>query len=660
MSYLRRSITGVYLDESKRYPDQGKRSAFPEIPLPSGKVHKTHAYNYKSNHQKITTMTTKQHIARYILPVLFIITGTLLCHAQSVIPAPKEMTTGEGYFDLSSDTRISYNNDGLARTAGLFNDYLNGRFGVTLKKGKNGKNTIRLKTDKNMPTEAYSLTVSDKGVEITGNDAGVFYGIQTLQQLLVEDDGKVRIPHVTVNDEPRFGYRGLLLDVARYFYPVEFVKEYIDLMAQYKINTFHWHLTEDAGWRIEIKKYPELTKIGAWRNSTQWGHVLTDQDRLPHGGFYAQEQIRDIVRYAADRHVTIIPEIDLPGHTMSVLATYPELSCTGGPFLVPDTWSIKEDVLCLGNESTYRFVEDVLSEVIDLFPGEYIHIGGDEAPKKRWSECPKCQKRIKEYGLKDEYGLQSHFIHHLDEFVSNKGRKIIGWDEILEGGLSPNATVMSWRGEKGGIAAAGMGHPVIMTPNNYMYLDYCQSKDRSNEPLNYPRTVTLEHIYSYEPYTPKLTEKQCGYIIGVQANVWGEFIHHPDKVNYMTYPRAMALAEIGWSPAGKKDYISFSQRLAGCLADLDRRGIVFRIPEPIGWNRAIVQDNHAVIELKPSVNGAEIYYTTDGTDPRLYGKRYKETLRVPLAFNGVNVKYYLRLPSGRSSAVYTITTDNGK
>ena len=344
-------------------------------------------------------MTTKQHIARYILPVLFIITGTLLCHAQSVIPVPKEMTTGEGYFDLSSDTRISYNNDGLARTAGLFNDYLNGRFGVTLKKGKNGKNTIRLKTDKNMPTEAYSLTVSDKGVEITGNDAGVFYGIQTLQQLLVEDDGKVRIPHVTVNDEPRFGYRGLLLDVARYFYPVEFVKEYIDLMAQYKINTFHWHLTEDAGWRIEIKKYPELTKIGAWRNSTQWGHVLTDQDRLPHGGFYTQEQIRDIVRYAADRHVTIIPEIDLPGHTMSVLATYPELSCTGGPFLVPDTWSIKEDVLCLGNESTYRFVEDVLSEVIDLFPGEYIHIGGGEAPQKRWREGPKCQKRIKEDGV---------------------------------------------------------------------------------------------------------------------------------------------------------------------------------------------------------------------------------------------------------------------
>ena len=366
----------------------------------------------------------------YIL-VICIILGTLPCNAQSVIPMPKEMVMGEGSWDVSADTRINYSNDALTKTVSLFNNYLDGRFGVTLKKGSKGKNAIHLQIDKKMPLEAYSLVVDDKGVTIKGSEAGIFYGIQTLQQLLVDKgNGCIQLPYIMINDEPRFGYRGLMLDVARYFYSVEYVKEYIDLMARYKINRFHWHLTEDAGWRIEIKKYPELTKIGAWRNSTQWGHNPTEQDRIPHGGFYTQEQIKEIIQYAADRYITIVPEIDLPGHTMSVLATYPELSCTGGPFRIPETWGIKEEVLCLGNDKTYRFVEDVLSEVIDLFPSEYIHIGGDEAPKRRWKECPKCQRRIKENKLKDEHELQSYFIHHLDEFVTGKGRKIIGWDEI--------------------------------------------------------------------------------------------------------------------------------------------------------------------------------------------------------------------------------------
>ena len=398
----------------------------------------------------------------YIL-VICIILGTLPCNAQSVIPMPKEMVMGEGSWDVSADTRINYSNDALTKTVSLFNNYLDGRFGVTLKKGSKGKNAIHLQIDKKMPLEAYSLVVDDKGVTIKGSEAGIFYGIQTLQQLLVDKgNGCIQLPYIMINDEPRFGYRGLMLDVARYFYSVEYVKEYIDLMARYKINRFHWHLTEDAGWRIEIKKYPELTKIGAWRNSTQWGHNPTEQDRIPHGGFYTQEQIKEIIQYAADRYITIVPEIDLPGHTMSVLATYPELSCTGGPFRIPETWGIKEEVLCLGNDKTYRFVEDVLSEVIDLFPGEYIHIGGDEAPKRRWKECPKCQRRIKENKLKDEHELQSYFIHHLDEFVTGKGRKIIGWDEILEGGLAPNAAVMSWRGENGGIAAGFLAGVIVL------------------------------------------------------------------------------------------------------------------------------------------------------------------------------------------------------
>lgn len=604
-------------------------------------------------------MIKRNRLSRECMMIILMILATMPCYAQSVIPMPKEMVMGEGTMKISSDTRISVSDGALARTVTLFNEYLQGRFGFMLKNGNGGKSSIRLQLDKKMPTEAYSLAVNEKGVTIRGNEAGIFYGVQTLQQLLVSvGNGDILLPYSTINDEPRFGYRGLMLDVARYFYPVEYVKEYIDLMSRYKINRFHWHLTEDAGWRIEIKKYPELTRIGAWRNSTQWGHNPAEQDRIPHGGFYTQEQIKDIIRYATERYVTIVPEIDLPGHTMSVLATYPDLSCTGGPFTVPETWGIKEEVLCLGNEKTYRFVEDVLSEVIDLFPGEYIHIGGDEAPKRRWKECPKCQQHIKLHQLKDEHELQSYFIHHLDEFVTKKGRKIIGWDEILEGGLAPNAAVMSWRGENGGIAAASMGHKVVMAPNNYMYIDYYQSSDHASEPLNIGGLVTLEHLYSYEPYTPKLTKEQCSYIMGVQANVWGEFIHHPDKANYMAYPRAMALAEIGWSFADKKDYDGFRKRLSGCLVDLDREGVTFRIPEPIGWDNAVVVNDTAIIDLQPSVGGAQIYYTVDGTDPRLHGKLYTSILQIPLSFSGVNVKCYLRLPSGRSSAVYTVTTDN--
>ncbi|WP_300704469.1 family 20 glycosylhydrolase [Bacteroides sp.] len=597
---------------------------------------------------------------RYIF-VLLLVFEVLPSQAQSIIPMPKEITVGEGNFKVSLETRINYNDKSLAKTVALFNDYMDGRFGMILKNGSSGRNTIHLQLDKKMPAEAYSLTVNDKGVTIKGNEAGVFYGIQTLQQLLeTGQNAEIQLPSVIINDEPRFGYRGLMLDVARYFYSVDYVKESIDLMSRYKINRFHWHLTEDAGWRIEIKKHPELTRIGAWRNSTQWGHNPAEQDRIPHGGFYTQEQIKDIIRYAADRYITIVPEIDLPGHTMSVLAAYPNLSCTGGPFLVPETWGIKEEVLCLGNKDTYQFVEEVLSEVIDLFPGEYIHIGGDEAPKRRWKECSKCQQCIKDNHLKDEHELQSYFIHHLDEFVTKKGRKIIGWDEILEGGLAPNAAVMSWRGEAGGIAAAGLGHKVVMAPNNYMYIDYYQSKDHANEPLNIGGLVTLEHTYSYEPYTSKLTKEQCSFIMGVQANLWGEFVHHPDKANYMAYPRAIALSEIGWSPIEKKDYASFSKRLSSCLADLDRQGVTFRIPEPIGWDKAVVNGNAAIVNLEPSVAGAEIYYTVDGTDPRLYGKLYANTLQLPLSFNGVNVKCYLRLPSGRSSAIYTVRTPDMK
>lgn len=581
------------------------------------------------------------------------------CFAQprlSVVPAPKEMQTNSGVFILSEATRLQWNDRSLEKTAALFNDYLKSRFDLALRRGASGRNTIRLQLDKEMPPEAYRLTIDRQGVTVRGSEAGVFYGIQTLRQLIAANpDRSIALPYVTVDDAPRFGYRGLHLDAGRYFYPVEFIKRYIDLMSQYKLNRFHWHLTEDAGWRIEIKKYPELTRIGAWRNSTQYGHAPTEQDRIPHGGYYTQEQIKDVVRYAADRQVTIVPEIDLPGHTMAVLACYPHLSCTSGPFTVPETWGIKDDVLCLGNDDTFRFVEDVISEVIDLFPGDYLHIGGDEAPKSRWKACPKCQQRIRENNLENEHGLQSYFIRHLDKFVTGKGKSIIGWDEILEGGLAPNAAVMSWRGEAGGIAAATLGHRVVMAPNNYLYLDYYQSAHRENEPLNIGGLVTLEHLYRYEPYSGRLTPEQCKMIMGVQGCVWSEFIHRPDKVEYMAYPRAIALAEIAWSPAGKKDYASFTERLPARLADLDKQGVTFRIPEPFGWNEAEIKENTAIVDLRPSVAGAEIYYTVDGSDPKLHGRLYTGTLQVPFSFGGVKIKCFLRLPSGRSSAVYTVT-----
>ncbi len=597
---------------------------------------------------------------RSIIIILFLVPGILglATNGVSVIPEPKEMTLKEGKFTVLPSTRIQSGDKSLQKTVEFFNDYLKVKFGMTLNSGASGNNTIRLQTDAKMAPEAYQLVADAKGIVIRGNNAGVFYGIQTLLQLMTRDKaGNIHVPYVEINDEPRFGYRGLMLDVGRYFYPVDFVKRYIDLMAHYKINRFHWHLTEDAGWRIEIKSHPELTRIGAWRNSTQYGHNPNQQDRIPHGGYYTQDQIREVVQYAADRHITIVPEVDLPGHTMSILATYPHLSCTGIPFTVPETWGIKEEVLCLGNDDAYRLVEDILTELIDLFPGELIHIGGDEAPKRRWKECPKCQARIKDKNLKDEHGLQSYFIHHLDEFVTKKGRSILGWDEILEGGLAPNAAVMSWRGEAGGIEAASQGHRVVMAPNNYMYIDYYQSADHAQEPFNIGGLVTLEHIYGYEPYTPKLTPDQHKYIMGVQANVWCEFIHHPKKVEYMAYPRGIALAEIGWSPASKKNYDSFRERLAGRLADLEKKEVAFRIPEPIGYDKAKIVNGTAVIDLKPSVEGAEIFYTTDGSDPRMYGQKYTGTVRIPLSFEGVNMKCYQRLSSGRISATYTVIAE---
>ncbi len=369
------------------------------------------------------------------------------------------------------------------------------------------------------------------------------------------------LPCLSIADQPRFPWRGMHLDVCRHFFPVEFVKRYIDLLARYKMNTFHWHLTEDQGWRIEIKKYPKLTEVGAWRSGGQVGpYSRREYDSIPYGGFYTQAQIKEVVAYAAARHVTVVPEIEMPGHAMAALAAYPALGCIGGPYEVQKGWGVFDDVFCAGNDSVFAMLEGVLTEVMELFPGQYLHIGGDECPKERWKACAKCQARMKAHGLKDEHELQSYFIQRIEQFVNSKGRKIIGWDEILEGGLAPNAAVMSWRGTEGGVAAAKSGHYAVMSPGSHCYFDHYQG-DPANEPLAIGGYTTLQKVYSYEPIPAELKPEEAKYILGAQGNVWTEYILTPDHVEYMAVPRMLALAEVLWTPKAKRDEADFIRRL---------------------------------------------------------------------------------------------------
>ncbi len=590
---------------------------------------------------------------------LYLVTVQLLlscmgisAHLVSVIPKPAKMEVKQGNFTIDSSVRIKTSGKEAMKEYALLLSFIEENYDLSLSKGS-ARKSISLIEDNTLEPEAYKLTIDVDKVVLRGHSAGLFYGIQTLQQLLYIEDGKLMLPALSIEDKPRFEYRGVMLDVARYFYSIDYVKEFIDVMAHYKLNVFHWHLTEDGGWRIEIKKYPQLTQRGAWRNSTQYGPDGTiHQDRLPHGGYYTQEQIKDLVKYASERHITIIPEIEMPGHCMAALSVFPELSCKGHPLAIPVAWGIQEDVFCAGNETVFSFLEDVLSEVAVLFPGKYIHIGGDEAPKKRWQECPKCQKRIREEGLKDEHALQSYFIHRIERFLTSKGKQLIGWDEILEGGLSPDATVMSWRGEEGGIAAAAQNHDVIMSPNNFLYLDYYQSDNRESEPQAawWVPSLPLEKTYSYEPCTHRLTKEQQKCIKGVQGNLWGEFIHSEDWAYYMGYPRILALAEIAWSPQGR-EYQDFLERLPQRLAYLDKENIPFRIPEA---DEVKIENGKAEITFRPLVDGAKVYYTLDGANPLQYGTLYEQSLSVPLTLQGIQAKYVIVLPSGRCSAVYSV------
>ena len=437
--------------------------------------------------------------------------------------------------------------------------------------------------------EEYQLDVTKDGVKIQASSAAGFrYASQTFGQMLpAAYYGKKQaagekwvLPCVTIKDKPRFAYRGMHLDVARHFFDVNEVKRYLDVMAVYKLNRFHWHLTEDQGWRIEIKRYPKLTEIGAWRDSTMIGKNWNEFDHTRYGGFYTQDEIKDVVAYAADLGITVIPEIDLPGHMVAALTSYPELGCTGGPYTVRPTWGIADEVLCPGKETTFDFIEGVLTEVMELFPSEYIHIGGDECPKTAWKACPACQKRIKELGLKsdskhtaEEY-LQSYVTARVQKFLNDHGRKIIGWDEVLEGKLAEGATVMSWRGAKGGIEAAKQGFDVIMTPNDYMYFDYYQSDSTDLEPLAIGGNLPVEKVYSCEPYTDIPAEAQK-HVLGVQANLWTEYIATPEYLEYMLLPRMSALSEVQWCQPDHKDIDRFKASLAHSFEIYDAMGLTY-------------------------------------------------------------------------------------
>lgn len=500
----------------------------------------------------------------------------------TIVPTPVKMDVKSGNFIINPNTTIKALS-GTEHEAEMLNVYLKQLYGFTLPIGNGVRgNSITLKlTEGNENPESYHISTTEKEFTISATETrGIFLGIQTLLQLIPpqkyrQSNFRLAIPQVTIDDYPKFGYRGMHLDVCRHFFDVDYVKKYIDYIAMQKFNTFHWHLTEDQAWRIEIKQYPKLTSVGSWRNGTTIGRYPgTGNDGIRYGGYYTQEQIRDVVQYATDRHITIIPEIEMPGHASAAIAAYPELSCfpnesTKAPKNVAwagdsigkhvqQTWGVFPDIFC-PTENTFEFLENVLDEVMDIFPSKYIHIGGDEAPKENWKRCAHCQNLIRREGLKDEHELQSYFIQRIEKYLNSKDRMIIGWDEILEGGLAPNATVMSWRGEEGGIAAASENHDVIMTPGGWMYFDHTQTQ--KDDSVTIGGFTPLKKVYEYQPVPQKLDASKSNFVLGAQANVWTEYIGYPSKVEYMIFPRMSALSEVLWTPENRKSWNRFQQSL---------------------------------------------------------------------------------------------------
>lgn len=564
------------------------------------------------------------------ITLLFGLLLTCAAHGQAplptLIPMPAQVRMEEGVCRLDRPWRLQRGSQDVSAITALLGEELSDLGG---QQDTHGGDTFSIELqlvafDTLLPAGYHSVVIRESGVTIIAPDAeGLFQGSRTLIQLL--DTDQPSIPCATITDHPRFQWRGMHLDVCRHFFPVEFVKKYIDLLARYKMNTFHWHLTDDQGWRIEIKKYPKLTEIGGWRSGSQVGpYGRREYDSISYGGYYTQEQIREVVAYAAARHITVVPEIEMPGHAMAALAAYPELGCTGGPYEVQKGWGVFEDVFCAGNDSMFSFMQNVLTEVMELFPSEIIHIGGDECPKESWKKCPKCQARMTAEGLKDEHDLQSYFIQRIEQFVNSKGRKIIGWDEILEGGLAPNAAVMSWRGTEGGVAAAQSGHFAVMSPGSHCYFDHYQG-DPANEPLAIGGYTTVQKVYSYEPIPAELNAEQAKYILGAQGNIWTEYILTPEHVEYMALPRMLALAEVLWTPKEKRNEADFIRRMEKELSWLEAIGVnaskslyQVRIHPEAGETLGTID-----VHFKGSREGMPIryeliteYVDTDAPDPR--------------------------------------------
>ena len=558
----------------------------------------------------------------------------------NIIPYPQNLSPKNGFFELTAKTKIvarQFSKDEVCRAIMPFTKQLNVVAGyhidcVASETSSNLSTIILKKNTSIVGNESYILNVSPTKIEIeASSEKGCFYALQTIRQLLPKEfesksnqsNGQWKIPCCEIADFPQFRYRGMHLDVSRHFATVDEVKRIIDQIAFLKLNTFHWHLTDDQGWRIEVKKYPRLTEIGGFRDQTLIGHsndIPHRYDQTKSGGFYTQEQIKEVVKYASDHFVEVIPEIEMPGHSMAALSAYPQYSCTGGPFDVPGKWGIFNDIYCT-KEATFQFLQDILSEVVPLFPSKYIHIGGDEAPKIRWKNCVNCQNRIKNLGLKNEQELQSYFIHRIENFLNQKGKQIIGWDEILEGGLAPNATVMSWRGEQGGITAARQGHDVIMTPSSNLYLDYYQSQLLS-EPLAIGGYLPIEKVYSYNPISDSLNADQTTHILGLQANVWTEYMATATQREYMIFPRIAAVAEVGWSNSKTRSFDAFANRLPTLLEKYDVLGLNYsKAFYDINGN-TLTNGESLSLELE-SRDNPQIRYTTDGAIPTLESRLYQ-------------------------------------
>lgn len=582
----------------------------------------------------------------------------------NIIPTPQSLVQQDGFFRLNSHTAITAVSPEAKTIAEFFAAKMRTSTGLDIQVAEKGNILLSLDSSLDVPNdEGYSLEVSKDAVKVVAKTTqGLFYGMQSFLQLLpaeIESPSKVngiawQAPAVSIKDAPRFGYRGIMLDPCRHFMPAENVKKYIDVLSLFKINRIHWHLTDDQGWRIEIKKYPKLTEIGSKR---------IDGEGTEYGGYYTQEEIKDIVKYAADHFITVVPELELPGHEMAAIAAYPNLSCKGEPGTPRIIWGVEDIVMCPGKEDMFTFLQDVIDEMVPLFPSEYFHIGGDECPKTSWKNCPLCQKRIKEEGLKAdgkhsaEEKLQSYVIQRMEKYLETKGKKIIGWDEILEGGLAPSATVMSWRGEEGGIAAALMDHTVIMTPGgNGMYLDAYQG-DPKIEPVTIGGYTLLEKTYSYNPIPDTLAAMgKSDYILGVQGNTWSEYMYDEAKRDYMIFPRILAVAEIGWTNLDRKDYKDFERRIENAYVRLDGHAINYHIPlpeQPNGSCNFVAFTDKASLEFK-TTRPIKMVYTLDGSEPTPASTAYTAPIEIS---ETTTLKIASVLPSGKMSPIRTIQVE---